>query len=366
MSWPKRLKKAASAVVIATCASAASSPSAASSLRGVRQDVDADAERLDLGRGLRRCGTGMPARCSASPSVSPPMPAPTMMTSRPYLLPAGIQRDQSARIQQISKPTVNLVDYGALTKHMPMRVASPLTWQASPFAQVQARKLRRCRQFSPQPIAMRAPAVAVFGAGEFRAAAQLRPAGKALGIIRRPAIPQRGKDVAAADLIAEEMRRSRHHGGVGGLCRHPVDAREMKAADAAGLVAAGAGDVVEPALEAADRADVLQRRAVARPPSQRGDDVGSRQRRDCALALHQAEFRQQVRWRKANRRRRDRGLGQEFFRDQDRAAIELGEMHGIEQPRLELARRFIVRQDARRGRSGSPSALPRKRRACAS
>ena len=31
--------------------------------------------------------------------------------------------------------------YGALTKHMPMRVVASAVWQVSPFAQVQLRKL---------------------------------------------------------------------------------------------------------------------------------------------------------------------------------------------------------------------------------
>src|SRR5436305_8720333 len=60
-------------------------------------------------------------------------------------------------------------------------------------------------------IAMRAPAVLIFGAGKLGAAAQLRTAGEAARIIRTPSIAQRGKDIAAADLIAEEMRRRRHH-----------------------------------------------------------------------------------------------------------------------------------------------------------
>jgi len=60
-------------------------------------------------------------------------------------------------------------------------------------------------------IAMRAPAVLIFGSGEFRAAAQLRAAGKSPGVIRTPAVAQRGENIAAADLVAEEMRRRRHH-----------------------------------------------------------------------------------------------------------------------------------------------------------
>src|SRR5512143_2375492 len=111
-------------------------------------------------------------------------------------------------------------------------------------------------------IAVRAPAVLVFGSGEFRTAAQLRPACEAARVIRLPAIAQRGENVAAADLVAEEMRRRRNDGGIVGLGRHPVDAGEMKTADAAGLMAAAAADVVEPALEARHRADVLQRDAA--------------------------------------------------------------------------------------------------------
>src|ERR1700722_13956034 len=61
-------------------------------------------------------------------------------------------------------------------------------------------------------VAMRAPAVLVFASREFRTAAQLRAAGEAAGIIRAPAVAQGGENVAAADLVAEEMRRRRHHG----------------------------------------------------------------------------------------------------------------------------------------------------------
>ena len=50
MSWPKRLKKAASRVVTATRSSAFERRARASSRAGVRQDVDADAERPDLRR----------------------------------------------------------------------------------------------------------------------------------------------------------------------------------------------------------------------------------------------------------------------------------------------------------------------------
>src|SRR5437879_3413642 len=62
----------------------------------------------------------------------------------------------------------------------------------------------------PWDIAMRAPAVIVFGSRQFRAAAQLRAAGKSAGIVRWLAISRCGEDIAAADQVAEEVRRSRH------------------------------------------------------------------------------------------------------------------------------------------------------------
>src|SRR4051812_20662933 len=111
---------------------------------------------------------------------------------------------------------------------------------------------------------MRAPAVAVLAAGKFFRTAQLRPGGKSPGIVGHPAIPERSEDVAAAGLIPKEMRRRRDHGRIGRFGCHPVDTREMKAADAARLVATGAGDVVEPPLKAGEGADVLQARCFAR------------------------------------------------------------------------------------------------------
>src|SRR3954468_1707174 len=80
MSWPKRLKKAASFVSTATFASAGISPSVSKT-------------RLACGRILMptptalMCGAdsntrqAMPRRCSSSASVSPPMPPPMMRTS---------------------------------------------------------------------------------------------------------------------------------------------------------------------------------------------------------------------------------------------------------------------------------------------
>src|SRR6185436_7066924 len=98
-------------------------------------------------------------------------------------------------------------------------------------------------------IAMRTPAVVVIGAGKFGAAAQLRTAGEPARVIRWPAVAQACENIAAADLVAEEMRRCRHHGRIRWFFRHPVDAGEVKAAYAARLVAAGTGHVVESAFE---------------------------------------------------------------------------------------------------------------------
>src|SRR6266436_8681474 len=125
----------------------------------------------------------------------------------------------------------------------------------------------------PLHITMRAPAVVVFGAGQFGAAAQLRAAGKPPRVIRGPAVAQCGENIAAADLVAEEMRRRRHDRRIGRPGRHPVDAGEMKAADTAGLMASRAGHVVEPALKACKRANVLRRGPAFGCLLQRRDDV---------------------------------------------------------------------------------------------
>ena len=60
----------------------ASTPSDAQLGARVRQDVDADAERPDLGRRLVDAA-GDAGAVQASASVRPPMPAPTMATSSP-------------------------------------------------------------------------------------------------------------------------------------------------------------------------------------------------------------------------------------------------------------------------------------------
>src|SRR5277367_6976456 len=105
---------------------------------------------------------------------------------------------------------------------------------------------------------MRTPAVVIFGSGQLPAAAQLRPLGKAAAVVDRFAVADFGQDIAAANLVAEEMRRGRHDQRVGRMGGHPVDAGEMKSADTAGLVASGTRNVVKPALEARDRMNVLQ------------------------------------------------------------------------------------------------------------
>ena len=121
----------------------------------------------------------------------------------------------------------------------------------------------------------------------------------------------------------------------------------MKAADAAGLVAARAGDVVEPALEAGDRADILQRHAALGGLLQRRDDVVFAEYRDWPWRPRPAPGRTPAAARgcKSDRRRRDRAGGEKLFRDQDRAAIEFAKMFGIEQPRLESRLRFFIGQD---------------------
>src|SRR4029078_12934919 len=124
------------------------------------------------------------------------------------------------------------------------------------------------------------------------------------------------------------------------LVRHPVDAGKMKAADAARLVAAGTGHIVEPAFETCRRADVLHVHATFRCSPERSHDVCLAEH--SALALHQPEFRLQIRWIEPNRRWRYRAIGEEFFRDQHGAAIERCEIDGIEQPCPELALEAIV------------------------
>src|SRR5262249_23716877 len=177
--------------------------------------------------------------------------------------------------------------------------------------------------------------VLVFGACELGTATQLRAAGEAAREIRCLAGSKGCEDVATADLIAEEMRRSRDDGRVGWFRRHPVDAGEMEAADAAGLVAARAAHVVQPALEAADGPNILQRRSLLRGLRKYGDDVALAEQRIAGAVLtgDEAKGRLHFRRRETGRCRRDRTLEQEAIRNHDRAAIELGEMDGIEQPR---------------------------------
>src|SRR3984893_19284530 len=102
----------------------------------------------------------------------------------------------------------------------------------------------------------------------------------------------------------------------------------MKTTDTAGLMAAAAGDVVEPALEAGSRTNVLQGHAGVRRLLQGRDHVSLLEHsvRRCIVALDQPKGRLQVRGPKSDRRRRDRAAGEEFLGDQNRAAIQFAEM----------------------------------------
>src|SRR6185437_677241 len=114
-------------------------------------------------------------------------------------------------------------------------------------------------------------------------------------------VANRRQNVAAADLVPEEMRRTRYHDRIGWIFCHPIDAREMKAADAAGLVTSGAADVVEPALKTCDRTDVLQIETARRRLLQRADNVIPGEYGISALGLYEAEGRLQFGWLKADR-----------------------------------------------------------------
>src|SRR6185437_3519779 len=86
----------------------------------------------------------------------------------------------------------------------PCGVASGLAGQ--PFGAGPAYKaLVVIAGFGVLGIAMRTPAVLIFGAGELRAAAQLRTAGKAAREIGLLPLVEGRDDVTAAHLVAEEM-----------------------------------------------------------------------------------------------------------------------------------------------------------------
>ena len=98
---------------------------------------------------------------------------------------------------------------------------------------------------------MCAPPIQVGRAVQIIGATRLRPRRKSTE--KNPAALYRGircKNVTAARLVAEEMRRRRRHNEAWRVAG-PVDAWKMKAAALrSGLVASGdAGDVVEAALE---------------------------------------------------------------------------------------------------------------------
>src|SRR3984893_4052444 len=118
----------------------------------------------------------------------------------------------------------------------------------------------------------------------------------------------------------------------------------MKTTDTAGLMAAAAGDVVEPALKAGSRSDVWHDPSGVRRLLQGRDHVSLLEHgvRRCIVALDQPKGRLQVRGPKSDRRRRDRAAGEEFLGDHDRAAIQFAEMGGIQQPRLEVALERLI------------------------
>ena len=167
---------------------------------------------------------GNSAACSASPSVNPPMPAPTMMMSSmspPGMLFVSGCGDET----RLVRPTVNLdacrqSGLAGFDKAHPHRVAWPSDLTRQPFgAGPRPEALVVVGGVGVLEVAMRAPAVLIFGAGKFGAAARLRAAGEAARKIRAFAVAKRGQDIAAADLVAEEMRRGRHDDRIGRVWR---------------------------------------------------------------------------------------------------------------------------------------------------
>src|SRR5882757_6220109 len=110
----------------------------------------------------------------------------------------------------------------------------------------------------------------------------------------------------------------------------------MKTADAAGLMATGAGHVVEPALEAGDGADVFECNAACRGFLQCRDHLAlAKNLVAVAVGLYETKCGLQFRRRKSDRRRGDGAGRKKFLRNQDGAAIELDEVFRIKQPRPE-------------------------------
>ena len=117
------------------------------------------------------------------------------------------------------------------------------------------------------------------------------------------------------DLIAEEMRRGQHHlcPQIGRIGREPVDAGEMKAADAAGLVASRTGHVVGAAAQSPRPSGCFASRCRAPSPSS-----GPRQRRFAehgvrTLPCTRPESRLQLRGRKSDRSRSNGTEREEFL-----------------------------------------------------
>src|ERR1700761_5342643 len=110
---------------------------------------------------------GIFAACSASPSVSPPMPPPTMMMSSMVSVPAP--RRAIWPVLTGSNRLVSLLSISGRALPCPHKahahardLVDDLTCEAlgaGPRAEARVLALAR--------IAMRAPAVAIFGAGEF-------------------------------------------------------------------------------------------------------------------------------------------------------------------------------------------------------
>src|SRR4051794_33803247 len=103
------------------------------------------------------------------------MPAPTMMTSSSMDSPRQASEARSSGIQAIGKPTVNLAELWSFDEaHANARgVAGDLTGKPLCAGPVEKTPVV-FSAFRRHPQAMRAPPIAVDGAGEFAAAAQLR------------------------------------------------------------------------------------------------------------------------------------------------------------------------------------------------
>src|SRR5471030_2303354 len=117
---------------------------------------------------------GIPAACSASPSVNPPMPAPTMMISSMFpsgALLRGVYRDETRLVSLLSISEMRSPQRFLVFPHKahphPRGVAGGLTGEPfgagpGPEAAVVVGGVRALQ------ITMCAPAVLIFGAGQLR------------------------------------------------------------------------------------------------------------------------------------------------------------------------------------------------------